>query len=65
MRWLASSTHLLKDSNWSIPSMGKVIDILEETLSKIMNDRKKMLSDAFMNAIWEPLSQEIIYDIHV
>ena len=59
MRWLASNCHLLKHSNFSVRSMGKTIDMLEETMSDIVNDGSQMLSELFMCDIWTELLVEI------
>ena len=51
MRWLAVNCHELKHSNFSVRSMGRTIDMLEQTMSDIVNDGSRMLSKAFMSGI--------------
>ena len=43
MRWLAGNTHKLQTSDWSIRSMGRVIDLLGKAMITISNDGSKML----------------------
>ena len=54
MRWLAGNTHKLQTLDWSIRSMGKVIDLLEEAMTKISNDGNKMLCEVHMMSIFQP-----------
>ena len=60
MRWLAGSTHLLKDSDWSIRSMGKAIDLLEVALMKIENDGQLFLSHQFMMEIFKEIADTVV-----
>ena len=55
MGWLAGNTHTLKDSDWSIFSIGRAINLLEFSLSNIVNDGQQMLSNKFIMGIFEPL----------
>ena len=59
MRWLAGNCHLLKHCNFSVRSMGRTIDILEEAMSNIVTDGSRMLSEFFMCNIWDELLLEI------
>ena len=59
MRWLAGNTHKLQTSDWSIRSMGKVIDLLEKAMIKISNDGSIMLCEAHMMSIFQPLIDTI------
>ena len=59
MHWLAGNCHKLKHSNFSVRSMGRTIDMLEKTMSDIVNDGSRMLSELFMCGIWTELLVEI------
>ena len=38
VRWLVGNSHLLEKYDWSIRSMGRVVDILESALEKVVLD---------------------------
>ena len=60
MRWLAGNTHTLHTSDWSIYSIGKVINLLEGTLITISNNGSIMLSDEFIMSIFLPLKDTLL-----
>ena len=51
MRWLAGNTHNVgaQGYDWSVLSMGKEIDALEEAMVKIEDDGALFLYEAFMS----------------
>ena len=59
MRWLAGNCHKLKESDFSVRSMGKTIDVLEKAMSDVVNDGSKMLIEGFMCSIWDDFLLEI------
>ena len=56
LRWLAGNSHLLSKFDWSIRSMGKAIDLLEDAMLTIEADSSKFLEDDFMMNIFKPIS---------
>ena len=54
MQWLSENTHNVGDQgyDWSMLSMGKSIDDLEEAMVKIEYDRALFLDEAFMSDIF-------------
>ena len=59
IRWLASNSHLLAKYNWSIRSMGRVVDILESALGKIILSKELILDEAFMLDMFKDLRDEL------
>ena len=59
MRYLAGSSHLLGEYNWSSRRMGQAIDILESKLIEISNNGNKFLNRDFMTSLFKVLSDKI------
>ena len=59
MQYLAGSSHLLGEYNWSSRRMGQAIDILESKLIEILNNGNKFLNRDFMTSLLKVLSDEI------
>ena len=54
-RWLAGNSQKLEKYNWSIQSMGKVVDILDIALDEITNDGTKFVDQDFMLGMFDEL----------
>ena len=59
VRWISAQTHTLGQYNWGARSMGKVLDILEETMNKIHANHSLVLSKEYMMAIFVELHNEL------
>ena len=59
VRWLTGKSHLLAEYNWSIRSMGGVIDILKSDLNKIVQDKEFILDEMFMVDIFKELRDKL------
>ena len=46
--WLAGNSHKMFEHDWSVHSMGRMIDILENALELIVEDNALILKDNFM-----------------
>ena len=55
IRWLAGNLHKLSNYNWSVRSMGRVVDLLETALESIENNGNLILDEAFMMGIFDEL----------
>ena len=58
-RWLAGNTHKLAEYNWSVYSMGRVIDLLEKAMESIENNGQLILDETFMMNIFNELVIEL------
>ncbi len=59
MRFLAGSTHLFAEHNWSPINMGQAIDILYDALEKIQDDGSKLLNYDFMMHIFDNIRDDL------
>ena len=60
MRWLAGKTHTLKELNWSVRSMGRVIDTLEVAMESIVRSNGALVLDEdFMMSIFSVYKTEL------
>ena len=59
MRWIAGNSHVLAKYNWSITSMGRVVDILESALEDIAQNGDLILDKIFMFGIFKELREEL------
>ena len=58
-RWLAANTHKLSHRNWGERSMGKVIDILYQTMLEIVQDGTKGMDEDYIMNIFKPIEEEL------
>ena len=58
-RWLAANTHKLSHRNWGESSMGKVIDILYQTMLEIVQDGTKGMDEDYIMNIFKPIEEEL------
>ena len=54
-RWLAGNCHKLGNHNWSVRSMGIMVDILEQSLMTLENNGEYILDEVFMMGILQEL----------
>lgn len=59
IRWLAANTHKLSESSWSVRSMGRVVDVLEGALDKIVNKTHSVLDEGFMMDMFHTFRDEL------
>ena len=59
IRWLAASSHTLVAHNWSVRSMGRAFDILENSLDQNIKDKSLFLNKNFMMGILNILYDEL------
>ena len=58
-RWLAANTHKLSHRNWGERSMGKVIDILYQSMLEIAQDGTKGMDEDYIMNIFLPIEEEL------
>ena len=58
-RWLAGNTHKLAQYDWSVRSMGRMVDLLQKALVEVAADGQKMLDESFMMGIFDELIDEL------
>ena len=59
MRWLAGKSHALGECNWSVRSMGRIIDTLEAKMMELEGDPAKHADEGFMMNIFGVFIQEL------
>ena len=59
IRWLAGNSHKLSEYNWSVRSMGYVLDLLENALKRMIDNYNKILDDNFMMSIFDEICNEV------
>ena len=59
VRWISAQTHLLGQYNWGARSMGRVLDILEESMDEINTNHSLILSKDYMMGIFVELHDEL------
>ena len=59
VRWISAQTHTLGQYNWGARSMGRVLDILEETMNEIHANHSLILSKEYMMAIFVDLHNDL------
>ena len=59
IRWLAGNTHQLQEFDWSVRSMGKIVDILDIVLVQIVNDGSKIMDEEFMMGFFADIQNSI------
>ena len=59
VRWISAQTHTLGQYNGGTRSMGRVLNILEETMNKIHANHSLILSKEYMMAIFVELHNEL------
>ena len=68
-RWLAGNSHKLGEFDWSIRSMGRVVDLLEESLVVLENKGQLITDERFMMGIFRKLYDVLPpfrdYEIHM
>ena len=58
-RWLAGNSHKLSDYDWSVRSMGQMIDLLEKALEEIEKDGTLIVNESFMMVIFNELIEKL------
>ena len=58
-RWLAGNSHKLEKYDWSVRSMGKIVDILEESLEELKEDGSKIMNEKFMMGFFDDIKNTI------
>ena len=59
IRWLADNYHILDDYNWSVRSIGIMVDALETVLEAIEEEGLIILNGEFMMGIFQWIMDEI------
>ena len=58
-RWLAGNYHKLRRYDWSVRSMGLMVDILERSLIILENNGKYIINEDFMMSIFQELYDKL------
>ena len=58
-RWLAGNSHKLEKYDWSVRSMRKIVDILEESLEELKEDGSKIMNEKFMMGFFDDIKNTI------
>ena len=58
-RWLAGNSHNLEDYNWSVRSMGKIVDMLDISLEEIVEDGSKIIDEEFMMGLFDEIKHTV------
>ena len=59
VRWISAQTHNLGQYKWGARSMGRVLDIIEESMDEINTNHSLILSKDYMMAIFVELHDEL------
>ena len=57
--WLAGNCHIIADYNWSVRSIGRIVDELEMALEAIEEEGDLIIKEEFMMIIFHGIMYEI------
>ena len=58
-KWLAESYHRLEKYNWSVRSMGKIVDMISVSLGMLEEDRANITDESFMMDLFDEIKNLI------
>ena len=59
VRWLCGKTHELAERNWGARSMGRVVDILHDACTHLLEDIKLFHDESYMMHIFDEIADEL------
>ena len=59
MRWLCMKTHELANYDWSVRSMGRVVDTLETKMVEFQQEPSNFINDSFMMHVFDEFVEEL------
>ena len=57
--WLAGNSHKLEKYDWSVRSMEKIVNILEEYLEELKEDGSNIMNEKFMMGFFDEIKNTI------